>query len=90
MQEVGRRLAAIRRSRMMSQTALAKAVGKSVKAIAHYEHGRADLRPAILNELARALHCRADDFLAPAEAPLPRVRFRGGAALIDPVSGLSW
>jgi transcriptional regulator with XRE-family HTH domain len=80
---IGKRLAAIREYRFMSQAELAQAIGVSKGLIAHYEHGRAEIGASRLQQLATALHCRAADLLAPLDAPLPRARFRGGPAHDD-------
>jgi transcriptional regulator with XRE-family HTH domain len=83
---IGQRLMAIRKYRGLSQTELAQAINATKATIAHYEHGRAAISTQRLERLATALHCRVPDLLAPASAPLPRARFRGGAdatSLID-------
>jgi transcriptional regulator with XRE-family HTH domain len=77
---IGRRLAAIREHRMMSQSELAATIKVTRGAIWNYEHGYADIKSPRLDELARALYCRVEDILAPVEAPLPRARFRGSRA----------
>jgi transcriptional regulator with XRE-family HTH domain len=73
---IGRRLAAIRAHRMMSQTELGAAIGIGKNAIWHYETGRVEISPGRLESLAEALHCRVSDLLAPLDAPLPKIRFR--------------
>lgn len=74
---MGRRLAAIREHRTMSQAELAAAIEVTRGTIWRYEHGHVRIKPSRLDELARALHCQVEHILAPLEAPLPRVRFRG-------------
>ena len=78
---IGRRLAAIRGHRLISQAELARAVGVTKALIGHYEHGRAEIGASRLEQLATALHCKAADILAALDAPLPRIRFRGGPPL---------
>jgi transcriptional regulator with XRE-family HTH domain len=73
--QIGKRLAAIRRDRRMSEATLAAAIGVSKGLIWHYEHGLTDVPTSRLVDLARVLHCRTDDIvMAPVEAPMPRVR----------------
>ena len=68
---IGKRLAAIREHRRMSQADLAAALGVSKAAIGHYEHGRVRLTVPRLEQLALALHCRVADLLAPLDTPVP-------------------
>jgi len=67
----GRRLAAIRKDRGLSQAELATAVAKTRAAVGHWESGRAFIRGSDLARVARALGCRMRDLLAPVEAPIP-------------------
>ena len=67
---IGKRLAAIREHRRISQAELAAALGVSKAAIGHYEHGRVRLTVPRLEQLARALHCRVADLLAPLDTPV--------------------
>jgi transcriptional regulator with XRE-family HTH domain len=73
---IGKRLAAIRQHRRLSQAELAAMVGASKSAIYHYEHGNARIWPSLLSALASALRCRISDLHAPLDAPLPEVKFR--------------
>ena len=76
----------------MSQAELARAIGVSKATIAHYEHGRAEIRATRLEQIAVALHCQVPDLLAPLDAPLPRAKFRAGpvtaTADLMPISAL--
>ncbi len=74
----GKRLAAIRGARHMTQRELAAAIGVSLGLIGTWELGRTTPRRKWLEALARALHCKPADLLAPIHAPLPLVTFRGG------------
>jgi DNA-binding XRE family transcriptional regulator len=76
---IGKRLAAIRQHRRLSQAELAAMVGASKSAIYHYEHGNARIWPSLLSALASALRCRISDLHAQLDAPLPEVKF-GGAS----------
>jgi transcriptional regulator with XRE-family HTH domain len=67
----GRRLAAIRKDRGLSQAELATSVAKTRAAVGHWESGRAFIRGSDLARVARALGCRMRDLLAPVEAPIP-------------------
>lgn len=73
---IGKRLAAIREHRRMSQADLAAALGVSKAAIGHYEHGRVRLTVPRLEQLALALHCRVADLLAPLDTPVPLGMYR--------------
>jgi transcriptional regulator with XRE-family HTH domain len=73
---IGKRLAAIRQHRRLSQAELAAMVGASKSAIYHYEHGNARIWPSLLSALASALRCRISDLLAPLDAPQSHVKFR--------------
>jgi transcriptional regulator with XRE-family HTH domain len=73
---VGRRLAAIRTDRGLTQAALAAAIGKSRQCVCHWERGSSDLRMSDLHRLAEALDCRLRDLLAPPEAPIPSLHPR--------------
>jgi transcriptional regulator with XRE-family HTH domain len=96
---VGRRLAAIRTDRGLTQAALAAAIGKSRQCVCHWERGSSDLRISDLHRLAEALDCRLRDLLAPPEAPIPslhpRRKRRRSVSHLDEApaprhSGLAW
>ena len=70
----GIRLHQIREHRDLSQCLLARALGVSVGTIQNYEHGRNHITADRLEELARALQCKAADLLMPPGAPPPRYR----------------
>jgi len=76
----GRRLAAIRNYRRMTQKELAAALKLTTSTIHSYESDR--VRPSVkrVNELARALHCTVTDLTADLHAPLPLAHFRGCAS----------
>lgn len=68
----GRRLAAIRKHRGLTQAALAYAIGKSRPTINRWESGTAiDIRTGDAESCACALQCRVRDLYAPADAPVP-------------------
>jgi transcriptional regulator with XRE-family HTH domain len=68
----GRRLAAIRQDRGLTQLELGTVVGKSKQMICAWEHGMAiEIATGDVTKCARALHCRRADLLAPLEAPIP-------------------
>jgi transcriptional regulator with XRE-family HTH domain len=67
----GRRLAALRNSRGLTQIDLAKRIRKTRPAIGRWEAGRAFIRGRDLARVARALECRMRDLLAPPDAPIP-------------------
>jgi transcriptional regulator with XRE-family HTH domain len=69
---IGRRLAAIRRSRGFSQSALAAAIGVSKGLIALYETSGVEIKLSRLDELAAALRCKRRDFFQPVDAPTSR------------------
>ena len=71
---LGRRLAAIRAHRMISQSELAALVGVSKASIHRYEHGHCRIDAGRLAQMAWALSCSPADFFAPAEARLPRLK----------------
>jgi transcriptional regulator with XRE-family HTH domain len=72
---IGRRLAAIRNSRGLTQDELAAAVGKTRGSIGHLEAGRvADVGVLVLCRIADALGCGLRDLLAPVGAPIPPLR----------------
>ena len=68
---VGKRLATIREHRRMSPTDLAAAIGVTKACDSQYERGRITIKATRLDQLARALHCRAGDLLHPIDGPLP-------------------
>jgi transcriptional regulator with XRE-family HTH domain len=68
---IGRRLAAIRVNRGLTQGELAVLIGKSKTSICCWEHGRSEMRVGDAIGCARALRCRLRDLLAPVEAPIP-------------------
>jgi transcriptional regulator with XRE-family HTH domain len=74
---LGCRLAAIRLHRMISQGELAAMIGASKSAIFRYEHDHTAIGPMRLVQLAWALQCEVADFLAPADAALPRIKPHG-------------
>jgi transcriptional regulator with XRE-family HTH domain len=68
----GRRLAAVRRDRKLTQAQLAMYLRVSRQAISRWENS--PVAWVIWSEVvkcARILHCRADDLLAPLDAPIP-------------------
>jgi transcriptional regulator with XRE-family HTH domain len=70
--EIGRRIAAIRKHRHMTERQLGDAIGRSRQAIWFYEHGIVGAALlAQLDAIAAALDCTRDDLLAPVDAPLP-------------------
>jgi len=69
--DFGRRLAAFRADRGLTQCELATAIGKTRATVSHWEAGRAYARSRDLAGIARALDCRIRGLLAPVEAPLP-------------------
>jgi transcriptional regulator with XRE-family HTH domain len=73
---LGRRLAAIRTHRMISQSELAGMIGTTKSVIYHCEHDHCVISVARLTDLAWALSCTVPDFLAPAAAPLPQLKPR--------------
>lgn len=87
-QRLGKRLAMIREHRHQSQAELAAAIGVTKSAISQYERGRITIKASRLEELARALHCRSADLLAPLNVPLPRASFRGGPPFLGSAAGL--
>ena len=73
---IGRRIAMIRDNRLMSQAALATAVGTTTSILFHVEHGHTRIGLEMAEQLAAALHCSLDDLRAPLDAPIPRIRLR--------------
>lgn len=73
---IGRRIAMIRDNRLMSQAALATAVGTTRSIMFHVEHGRTRIGVDLAERIATALHCSLDDLRAPLDAPIPRSRVR--------------
>jgi transcriptional regulator with XRE-family HTH domain len=69
---VGRRLAAIRRDRGLTQAELGDLVGKSKQTISALEHGRHGITLADAMKCAEALGCHLRDLCAPLDKPLPR------------------
>jgi transcriptional regulator with XRE-family HTH domain len=59
----GRRLAAIRKRRRMSQMDLAVAIDMHYASVANWERGIKTPTPASLRKLARALRCRESALL---------------------------
>jgi transcriptional regulator with XRE-family HTH domain len=74
---IGKRTAMIREHRMMSQAALAAAIGVTKSVINHIEQGHTRISIERLEQLIGALHCSDHDLLAPLDAPLPRIKFHG-------------
>jgi transcriptional regulator with XRE-family HTH domain len=73
--QLGRRLAAIREHRRLTQAGLGAAIGRTGKSISSYEHRRsAQAMLAHLDDIAAALDCKRADLLAPPDAPLPQLR----------------
>jgi len=71
-QTFGRRLAAIRRSRGLTQVELAVAIGKAGQTVSFWESGGAlTVRDGDVKECARVLRCPARDLRAPLDAPIP-------------------
>jgi transcriptional regulator with XRE-family HTH domain len=69
----GRRLAAIRTERGLTQAELALLVGCSRQTICHWEKRSTPIEPDDMVNCARALHCRKKDLLAPVEDQIPAV-----------------
>jgi transcriptional regulator with XRE-family HTH domain len=68
----GRRLAAIRQDRGLTQAQLGAVVGKSQQTICAWEHGATiDIATGDVTKCARALRCRRADLLDFPEAPIP-------------------
>jgi transcriptional regulator with XRE-family HTH domain len=68
----GRRLAAIRQDRGLTEAELGTVVGKSKTTICAWEHGATiDIAAGDVTRCARALRCRRGDLLAPLDAPIP-------------------
>jgi len=75
--DIGKRIAAIRNNRGMTEKELGAAIGRTGKTISAYEHGKVGAAMiAHLDDIALALHCNRRDLLAPPEAALPRIKFR--------------
>jgi transcriptional regulator with XRE-family HTH domain len=69
----GRRLAAIRIDRGLTQAELALLVGCSRQTICHWEKHGTPIEPDDVANCARALHCRKKDLLASVEEQIPAV-----------------
>jgi transcriptional regulator with XRE-family HTH domain len=67
----GRRLAAIRVDRSLTQAELAALIGKSKATIWSWEHGLYGIRLADADKCAHVLCCRLKDLFAAVEEPLP-------------------
>jgi transcriptional regulator with XRE-family HTH domain len=68
----GRRLAAIRKDRGLTQAELAAAIGVSRQRVASWENGGPDWVDIVfVRRCARALRCRVKDLAAPAGTPFP-------------------
>jgi transcriptional regulator with XRE-family HTH domain len=68
----GRRLAAIRSNRSLTQAELGAAIGASRQTISHWETcAGGEVQTRDIKKCARVLRCRVKDLLAPAAAPLP-------------------
>jgi transcriptional regulator with XRE-family HTH domain len=76
-EQVGRRLVAIRKDRNMTEQQLGDVIGVSRSEIWQYEHGRIRVVLLRLGDIARALHCKRADLLQPLDAPLPQLPRRG-------------
>jgi DNA-binding XRE family transcriptional regulator len=83
--EIGRRIALIRVHRMMTQAALAAAIGVSRDVIFHIEKGHTPLDIDQAERLAAAMRCSIDDLRAPLEAAIPRIRMRTQPVRVRPV-----
>jgi transcriptional regulator with XRE-family HTH domain len=74
---IGKRIAVIRDHRLMTQAALAHAVGVTRSVISNIERGITVLGAEDAERIAMALHCLHSDLLEPLEAQIPLVRYRG-------------
>jgi transcriptional regulator with XRE-family HTH domain len=74
--DTGKRIARIRKHRMMSQTALAEAIGVTRSVISNIERGHTRIDLDMAERLAPALHCTVSGLRAPLDAPLPWIRSR--------------
>lgn len=61
---IGENLRKIREKTGMNQTELAKAIGVTASMINQLEQDRKILTVPLGKEIAKALHCKVDDFLA--------------------------
>lgn len=68
--EAGRRLAALRDSRGLTQDELAHEAGVSVKTVSRFENGRHDGRRTTVRQIAKALGVDEADILGPPLDPL--------------------
>jgi transcriptional regulator with XRE-family HTH domain len=73
---IGKRIAAIREHRGLSQAALADAIGATKSIVFHIDHGHTPVS-LDLAERAVALHCTVNHLRAPLDAPMSRTRLRG-------------
>jgi transcriptional regulator with XRE-family HTH domain len=72
---IGKRIAQIRKHRLMTQAALGQAIGVSKHAIYHFENGHRRITVKVLEHMARALRCKMKDMrMDPADVGPPRVR----------------
>jgi len=68
----GRRLAAIRKHRHLTQQQLGVAVGKSCRAISNWENSLSiEIWLGDVAQCARALRCQVKDLLAAVDEPIP-------------------
>lgn len=74
---IGARIAMIRAHRLINQEGLAAAVWVSRNVISNIECNRTQITVELAEQIATALHCTFDDLLAPLDAPMARIRFRG-------------
>lgn len=77
--DLGKRLAAARQARGLTQEQLAEIVGVSRKMIDYYERRATNIQAAALKRLAEALHVTADELLGiqpPRQKPGPKSKLR--------------
>lgn len=82
--ELGRRIAARRKARVMTQAALAERIGISRAAIANIEAGRQTLTLGQIYDLAGALGFSRITELVPAQVPKPQHSILPGADEFSP------
>ena len=74
-QQLGKRMATLRKARGLTQTALAEQLGISQQTMAHYENGRLRIALSMLPHLGHALDCTVHDLLDDTQAhDAPRKR----------------
>jgi DNA-binding XRE family transcriptional regulator len=70
---IGRRVAAIRKHRCMTQAWLADAIGVSKHVLVQVEHGCTRVTLEVAVRIAAVLRCTIYDLLAEPDAPMPRL-----------------